>query len=256
MRGPLTLDLTFGTDIDTFDVTTQVVVASTSPGNSNPDFDSAASPEAVGGSRDLFVELTSPTGRVEILVNDTSPGIVEFGALGTSTGTRVITWDGPDGDATTLDPTGLGGVDLTEGSLRQAVHFRIGADQDNGQAFIRVYTDANRYSTATLVVPNTGGGADEVVLMSFADDFVASGTLGGADFTNVGAIQFEVEGASNRCPIGHPLAGRSHTGHRQFRQPAPAAPKSTSKKPPTVRTRMRRPGPTWRPAAPSLGPTW
>jgi uncharacterized repeat protein (TIGR01451 family) len=33
-----------------------------------------------------------------------------------------------------------------------------------------------------------------MVLMSFADDFVDSGTLGGADFTNVGAIQFEVEG--------------------------------------------------------------
>lgn len=194
VRGPLTLELTSGAAIDTFDVTTQVVVASTSPSNSNPDFDSSPASEAIGGQRDLFVELTSPTGRVEILVNDTSPGIVEFGALGTSTGTRLITWDGPDGDATALDPTGLGGVDLTEAGARQAIRLRIGADQDNGQAVLRVFTDANRSSEATFVVPYTGGGADEIVLLAYASDFVSTGSSGGADFANVGAIQFEVDG--------------------------------------------------------------
>lgn len=176
--------------IDSFDTTTQSVTASSM--GSTTDSSSAAATEAIGGERDLFVELTSASGELVLDVNGLTLGLLEFQASSTAQGDRIITYDGADGDATVLDPTGLGGIDLTAGGNASAISLTIGADQANGQLTVRVYTDGGNFSTATVAIPNTGGTANDSLVIKYTDFTVAAGT--GADFTNVGAIEIEIEG--------------------------------------------------------------
>ncbi len=178
--------------IDSFDTTTQSATASSM--GSTTDASSVSAPEAIGGERDLFVELTTPTGQLVLDVNGLTPGLLEFQASSTALGNRIITWDGPDGDATTLDATGLGGVDLTAGGTASALSFSIGADQPNGQMTVRIYSDATNFSTATIAIPNTGGTAVDTIVVRFSDFTVGGGT--GADFSNVGAIEVAIEGVA------------------------------------------------------------
>jgi uncharacterized repeat protein (TIGR01451 family) len=192
--GPVEAQGLLGNVIDSFDQTTQVATATRTAGGSNPDGSSFSAPEALGGERDLFVELQSTSGRLELLANETTPGMLEFGALGTSTGIRWVTWDGIDGNAEALDPVGLGRVDLTDGGSQVGLRVSIGSDHDGGSALVRIHTDANHWTESMVEIPNTGGGADGVLFVSFADDFLPAGPLGGADFTNVGAIRFELSG--------------------------------------------------------------
>ena len=92
-------------------------------------------------------------------------------------------------------PSGLGGLDLTEGGANVALRLIIGADQNNGIATMTVYTDAANYSRAAVPIPNTVTGAADAKIYIRLQDFVtAAGN--GADFTNVGAVQLEIEGVA------------------------------------------------------------
>jgi uncharacterized repeat protein (TIGR01451 family) len=182
-----------GTPIDSYDLTTQNVQASSIGPTSASS--SIAAPESLGGERDLFVELTDGTGRIELLANSFAPGMLTYASDPAAVGRRVITWDGADGDGTVLAPTGLGGLDLTEGGANVAMRLVMGADQDDGIATLTVYTDATNYSQATLPIPNTVTGAASAKIYIRLQDFVpVAGT--GADFTNVGAVQLEIAGVA------------------------------------------------------------
>ena len=71
-----------------------------------------------------------------------------------------------------LAPTGLGGLDLTEGGANVAMRLVMGADQDNGVATLTVYTDAGNYSQATMPIPNTVTGAASAKIYIRLQDFV------------------------------------------------------------------------------------
>ncbi len=178
------------TTIDTFDATPQVVVGSTT---GVPVTSSLAATETIGGERDMFVNLTSVSGSIELNVDTSTANVLEFIASTTGTGSRIITYDGADGDATTINGTGLGGQDLTANGA-VGIRFRIGADQINGDLTIRIYSGAANFSTATVSIPNTGGTASEEVVVRFSN--FATGGGAGATFTNVGAIQLEIAGAA------------------------------------------------------------
>jgi len=182
-----------GSTIDSYDLTTQSVEASSlgSP------FDASAvpAPEVIGGERDMYVELTSGTGRVELMSNTFSPQTLVFAAVSDANGRRLVTWDGPDNDAINLDPTGLGDVDLTEGGASTALRLIMGADHDNGTATLRIYSGAGSFSSASVAIPNTGtGAADVTVTVPFSAFALQAG--GGADFEHVGAIQLEIAGVA------------------------------------------------------------
>ena len=186
--------------IDTFDVTTHSVLDATSDGV--PVTDVAAASEAIGGERDLLVSLISPAGALELSANAVlTPGVLTFNTTGAATGERVVTWDGIDGDATSVLDTGLGGIDLTSTGTATGFSLTIGADLPGGTLILRVYSDdgvvgtANRFSTATIDLPVTGGSATALEYIPFSS-FTASGG-GGADFTSVGAIQAEITGVAN-----------------------------------------------------------
>jgi len=190
------------TVIDSFNAAPQLVFDDS--GDGVPVTSSAQGPtsEIIGGERDVLVNKTSVNGRVQISVNDPLfPGFLSFDSIQTGQGRRLISWDGLDGDALVLDDAGLGGVDLTSSAAATGLRLEIGADSAAGNATIRIYTDdgvsgtATRFSTAVVVIPDTGGEASALEFVPFSAFVPTSG--GGADFTQIGAIELEITGAAN-----------------------------------------------------------
>ncbi|MEM9643598.1 MAG: DUF11 domain-containing protein [Planctomycetota bacterium] len=186
--------------VDDFDQTEQQVIDTTNDGV--PVTSSVAAPEAIGGERDLFVNKTSVNGAVQLNVdNPLLPNLLTFDSLATGNGERRVTWDGPDGDATTVDDTGLGAEDLSSANDALGLQLQIGADLPGGQAVVRLYSDdgiagtADRFSTATLSIPQTGGSVASAEFLPFSSFVASSG--GGVDINNVGAIELDITGAAN-----------------------------------------------------------
>lgn len=177
-----------GQSIDSFNTTNQTATASGSSGTIATS--SIAAAEAIGGERDLFVQLTSTATAISIDVPATAQQLLEFSASATATGRRVVTWDGVDNDAATLNPVGLGGVDLTNAGASTGFLLQIGADQSDAQLQVTVHSDGSNSSTATMTLPNTSGPANQLIFMPISGFAVATGT--GGNFANVGALEFEI----------------------------------------------------------------
>jgi uncharacterized repeat protein (TIGR01451 family) len=186
------------TPIDSFNQTEQTVTDLL--GDGTPVTSPAAAPEAIGNQRDLFVNKTSQDGSVQITVNGpTLRNRVSIRLDDTAEGQRRIIWDGGGDDPATISDNGLGGINLAQNA--EGVQFQVRADLEGGNAVIRVYSDdgvagtASRFSTATLRIPVTTGNFLSPEFLSFSNaDFVAT-SGGGADFSNVGAIELEITGA-------------------------------------------------------------
>lgn len=181
------------TTIDSFDQTSQEVIDTIQDGV--PVTSSVAAPEVIGGERDMYVNKTSVNGAVQLNVdNPLLPDQLTFDSVTTGAGERRITWDGVDGDALNVNDTGLANVDLTANAV--GVQLQIRADQAGGNVIVRLYSDdgvagtATRYSSATLPIPLTQQNFLSAELIRFSDFVATSG--GGADFTNVTAIEMEI----------------------------------------------------------------
>ena len=184
------------TPIDTFNLTTQLVNDSTV---GSPTLSSVMASDVIGGERDIYVNLTSPTGSINMNANHTDiglGGLLSFGSQGNGAGERRVSWDGIDGDAANILDTGLGQTDLTSDSAALGLQLQIGADLPGGEVEVRLYSDdgvsgtANRYSTATLSIPQTGGSVSQKEFVPFSSFVASSG--GGANLSQVGAIELEI----------------------------------------------------------------
>ncbi len=190
------------TVIDSFNTAAQLVFDETNDGVAVTSSVQGPTSEIIGGERDLLVEKTSVNGRVQMSVNDPLlPGFLSFDSIQTGSGRRVVSWDGIDGDATQIDDTGLGGIDLTSGGEATGLQLQIGADRGDGTVTIRLYSDdgvagtATRFSTAVVPIPDTGGTADSAEFVPFTAFEATSG--GGANLMQIGAIEFEITGGTN-----------------------------------------------------------
>lgn len=173
--------------IDSFD-TWQYVKVPTLPGATNTQSQAAA--EALGGERDLRVHRVS--GAMDSLFGDiglTFPNAVSLSCGPGVIGSLHLVYDGFD-NSDAVDHTGLGGIDLTDGGNYNAIKFARTSDL-GATVTITVYQDATHYSVATIAVgaDPTFTFAETVVEMS---QFVPAGPDGGADFSNVGAVEFEI----------------------------------------------------------------
>ena len=75
------------------------------------------------------------------------------------------------------------------------IRLSVGADHPNSVVKLRIYSDATHWSEFTTTVPESVGGAiDKQVVFDFATPSSTGG--GGADFTEVGAIELTVVGVS------------------------------------------------------------
>ncbi|QDT08378.1 Large cysteine-rich periplasmic protein omcB precursor [Planctomycetes bacterium K23_9] len=187
------------TTIDSFDGTQQIANDSTNDGV--PVAISQLAPEALGGERDLFVNKTSVNGAVQLSVNDPLlPNVLTFDSIQTGDGERRVVWDGVDGDAVTINDNGLS-QDLTANGEAEGIRLEFGADLAGGNAVVRLYSDdanaatTNRFSTATIPIPVTGGGTTTTEYVPFSNFISAGG--GGVNFADVGAIELDISGASN-----------------------------------------------------------
>ena len=154
---------------------------------------SVAATEALGGERDLLVEHVSGLLDAELQASSATSSLIISSATGTVADYTVV-WDGPDGDATTVDATGLGGTDFTNSGVADRLQFMIGADQSGVNLTINVYTDAANFSSFFTTIPNTGTGSATSELLVPFTSFVDTGV--GANFASVGAIEIQVNGVA------------------------------------------------------------
>jgi uncharacterized repeat protein (TIGR01451 family) len=177
---------TFGTVVDAFNTTSQLITASRASGVAAAS--SAAAPEAIGSERDLYAKLTSSDGSVTLDVNTNNPGVFEASYSGQATGTYQVIWDGKAGETSVTNPTGLNHADLTSGGLSTGFGFTIGADHATSFTVL-IYTDAGDWSQATIPVPAGSGAATDNVFVPFSSFTIGAGS--GATFSNVGAVELQ-----------------------------------------------------------------
>jgi hypothetical protein len=140
----------------------------------------------VGGDRE---ETVANSGAGVILAGEVTPDSWTYGAS-SALGTALLVWDGPGGASPGLDATGLGGADFSVSGTHDAIGISILSNDLVTDITLSVYTNATDFSTIALSTPGSAGN----LIAAFADFVVAGGS--GADFANVGAFTFEIDGQS------------------------------------------------------------
>gem|GEM_PF-2161298 len=181
--------------IDTF-VTTQTTIAVPPPVSMDQNALTVNASEAIGGERDLAVELSAGTSEVQLRVNPFGlDDVLLFDSSAGTVGERVVTWDGVDGAGDVLG-FGLGGMDLTQGGTLGGFTMLMGVDANGANARLRLYQGgAGNFSEATVPIPVTGGAATQFVFVPFSS-FTGPSLEG-----NVDAIQLFID-TGNRSVDG------------------------------------------------------
>ncbi len=180
------------TNIDNYDttpVTTAPAPISAGTGATVGDRAATAPGEALGGERDILVTNTTASGTetLEVRVNT---GLLSIAAGPGVEGSVIVSYDGIDSSADTLDHTTLGLTDLTANG-GEAFQFLVGSEAGNSLT-LSVYSGGTNFSTVTVPMPVTGGGlATQFLNIPFADLAIAGGS--GADLTQITAVRFEVD---------------------------------------------------------------
>jgi hypothetical protein len=176
--------------IDSFDTTEQVVTADPVTTTASS---SLAATEVLGGERDVLVNYTSGSGEVAVQIDYFDSNLFAFVSGLNVIGDATIQYDGADGDAVTLDTSGLAGADLSDSDTNAGLLIMIQGDSTGATAQIDVYSNATDYSTTSVTIPDQ---VDlEEVFLPFSAFTVAGGS--GVDFSSVGAIELLVNGVAN-----------------------------------------------------------
>lgn len=148
----------------------------------------------IGGYRDLQLDLVQNGG---LPFSGASAGVFA-GRLfwsndaGVSSG-LTVQWDGDD-NSSIIDPTGLGGLDLTAGGLDRLAVELFQADLPGLTAKFTIWTDENNFSVLERTFDSTIF-STQTEFFEFADFDVAGGS--GADFADVGAIELMLMGPAS-----------------------------------------------------------
>ncbi|MFM7073920.1 MAG: hypothetical protein ACKO38_19210, partial [Planctomycetota bacterium] len=151
--------------------------------------------EVIGGERDFEVVMTGEPLSQESVRMFVDGGRLQIDGQVTSIGTYRVTWDGPDADATAVNASGLGGIDISQGATNEGVIVRYRVDQPQATFVLRAYSGAGNVSTATITGITPGVVLEQFVPFSAtAPDAVRFQTTAGsgADFSSLGAFQLEV----------------------------------------------------------------
>lgn len=147
----------------------------------------------LGTERDMDLTLVGGSAGLGVLTLVDGGDTYNHSQDTTVTAISRVVWDGADGDYTTIDFTGLGGLDLTAGvPVQNAFDIELVSADLGSTLIFDVWTDAGNSSTYSLALP--GGALNQVFTIKFGDFVVSSGA--GADFTNVGAIRMTVDGSA------------------------------------------------------------
>ncbi|MCB1057400.1 MAG: cadherin-like domain-containing protein [Acidobacteria bacterium] len=141
--------------------------------------------DILGQHRDLGVLRVAGAGPVSAGV---AGGLFDFTVVDTtpdSRGEATLTWDG-DSDPNVLDPTGLGGVDLTAAGTQGGLRLVVGQAVAGSHLVVLLYEDADHVSRAGRVLPAIA--SSTAVLINFSELVAAPDSLGAADLTQIGAV--------------------------------------------------------------------
>ncbi len=147
-----------------------------------------------GGEVDIYVERTVTGGTVSGAYNDFPTGTYTISFSNGVYGYTSLVYDGPDGNASSLNPTGLGGLDMSANT--DGFQFQYNIDGTGGSqiviATMRVYTDATNYSTQQFTI-NVSTGSGNYLPIDFprASFTTAGGT--GVNWASVGAIELHLD---------------------------------------------------------------
>ena len=166
-------------DFTTFQFLSQSGVGSTS--------DVTSGAGIVGTERDMTLTVTAGPGVAQLFAGT---GEFAHSCPASVSATSILTWDGIDGTSS-LNPIGLGGVDMTDGGLSAALRLRVSHCDLPANIQFNVY-GATGSSTGTISVPPSTGTPIDYAL-PYSSFTVISGA--GADFANVGAIQMTIAGS-------------------------------------------------------------
>jgi uncharacterized repeat protein (TIGR01451 family) len=186
---------TIGQTIDDFESNQ---IAGAAPPLPSSDNSTKYDPNVTGGERDMFVELTQGSDIYSSVSLISGGGYLRLASGSMVKGNAKVVWDGQDGSATSLNPTGLGGLDFTSfsGNTMTGIVLKVGADHPNSVVKLKVYTSAGQWSEFTATVPQTAGGAATELLTFNFNGAPTSQSGGGVDFSNVGAIELTFEGVT------------------------------------------------------------
>jgi hypothetical protein len=160
----------------------------------------SVSATVLGGQRDLVITATG----LSIAANETYFARVLTGTIGRLSisadpdvrGLAMVTWDGPGGDPYALNPTGLGGVDLTDNGTNSGFHLVVLFDDLPALVNLRVYSNGSDWSQASLNLPGQILSGDRVDFTIPFSSFTTGGG-NGATFSSVGAVVLTVDARVN-----------------------------------------------------------
>jgi uncharacterized repeat protein (TIGR01451 family) len=177
-------------NVDTF-LTGQSVTAVGGAGATDDTVDTVAG-DAIGDERDIQV-VNDGIGNLQAIAN---AGVLTINTDVGATGRVIVTYDGEDNDASTINFSALtsllaGPTDLLASN---GSSFHIRATSEVGNALtINVYSSATDFSSATVNLPVTGSLLTfDDLIVDFADFTIGSGAAAVADFSNVAAIRMEL----------------------------------------------------------------
>jgi len=171
--------------IDSF-TTIQATISDPPGGASNV---ATAGADILGQRRGLRVRRFAGAGPVSAGVAGGELDLSVAATTPDSNGAVFVTWDG-DSDPNVLNPTGLGGVDLTAGGAG-AFRFTISQAVAGTSLVLEVYEDADSVSRGGVVLPLIAAPVD--IFVDFSSLATAPGAATPADLTFVGAIVLRVE---------------------------------------------------------------
>jgi hypothetical protein len=159
-------------------------------GPANTNTTSASGAGILGGTRDMTVTTTAglPFQRLQAEANLGSTGFFSHSQDSTIIGSTLLEYDG---GSVGFNPTGLGGIDVTNGGLVDQIGIRVAVDDLPVDIKLTAFSSATDFSEFTLSLPG-GIFTDTDFFINFASFAVAGGS--GADFTNLGALQVFIDG--------------------------------------------------------------
>lgn len=179
--------------IDDFS-TSQAALTVTYPPAGQTAKSSASGAGILGGERDMLISLTGGMIAGNQLSSTVSSGYYSYSQDATIKGRGELWWDGVNGSAI-LNPSGLGGLDLSVGGIH-ALLMGVLFDDLPVDVTITVYSDAGNASSSTQTLPG-----DVYASSEFTFDYSNFSTLlgSGANFAHVGAITLST-GSNTTAP--------------------------------------------------------
>ena len=170
--------------IDNFDVTQSITAPPTTFG-----FVNGATSSIIGGQRDVTVSRSSGFAFAQFTSN-LVPSVLLFSTDFGTSGLAVIQYDGAD-NSSAFNPTGLGGVDVTESGVNKGLSITGGADLAGATILFELFTNATQFSTFLFVTP--------VDLSGTTTSFIPfTSFIGTADPTNLGALRITLTNPIDR----------------------------------------------------------